>query len=460
MTISGITYPDIIDDLLEGLRHPSLIIIRGPAGVGKALFIATLVKDYIEKGRGKAYIINFMISRETSIKYARRHGIDLEKYVHEDKLNIRNIVSIPFSEEGLASLYTALTEAADYVRDGIIVLYPADLAFVGLTLREIVKVIGVIRSIMEDFGSKIVLSFTEHDDEESARVRGIFEAIADFVFRISAEIPEAGVPRRYLTIIKPIGRFMFASRTLELYTEHGTGYRLFSYGILPTYKAEIDLNDKIYTGIKVLDELVDGFIRGTIVAFLGTTGAGKTALLLTLAYKLAEAGERVLYISLEEPAEQLIQALRGLGYSYEDVRENLLIMNINPRAITLHSFFNILLRRIDMFKVSVIVIDGLHALAREFGDETFRVIKDIGYYAKSSKMTLFISELLGERGALPLPPISTIADALIRLVLERINHNYNRLICLEKYRMKSIEPTCKVFKIPLEPSDQPRTCRD
>ncbi len=447
MTITGLTHPDIIDDLLEGLRYPSIIVIEGPPGVGKALFISTLVHEYIERGRGKASIVNFMVSKGTSIRYSKKYGIDLEKYIREDKLRIYEVLTLPFSgEESLTQLYMTISTAAEYAGDGIVALYPADLALIGLDVKDIVRLVGLINDTLETHRCKIILVFTEHRDTRTQLVRKIFESVADYVFRISIEIPEAGAPRRYLTIIKPLQELTGVTRTLELYVEYGRGYTLFSYGILPKYEVKIDPENKVYSDIKFLDELVDGFIRGTIIAVIGSSGSGKTPLLLASSYNMAKRGEKILYISLEEPVNQLVETLKTLGYWYDYVRNNLVLANINPRTITVHSLFNLILQKMGN-DPTIVILDGIHTLFKEFGEKAHKTIKDIGYYMKSAGKILFLS-LIDEIPEVPATLITTIADGTIRLFLERKDYTYKRIICLEKYRIKYIKPSCRSFTIP------------
>ena len=62
--------------------------------------------------------------------------------------------------------------------------------------------------------------------------------------------------------------------------------------------------DNLKTGIKSLDEVTGGHVRGDLVVFAGATGMGKTALSMHLATNIAESGQNTLNFSLEMMIKQ------------------------------------------------------------------------------------------------------------------------------------------------------------
>ena len=62
----------------------------------------------------------------------------------------------------------------------------------------------------------------------------------------------------------------------------------------------------ISTGYKSLDACTGGLLPGSVYVLAGRTGEGKTALALNMALRVAAAGRRVQYFTLEMPAEQLV----------------------------------------------------------------------------------------------------------------------------------------------------------
>lgn len=97
------------------------------------------------------------------------------------------------------------------------------------------------------------------------------------------------------------------------------------------------------TGIKQLDEIVDGIKAGTYGIISGRTGMGKTALGLALSRNIETQGKRIGFVSLEMPRKQLqlrlLSAMSGCsqggiakGYTrpedYREALEQLRTMNM------------------------------------------------------------------------------------------------------------------------------------
>jgi DNA repair protein RadA/Sms len=78
--------------------------------------------------------------------------------------------------------------------------------------------------------------------------------------------------------------------------------------------AEVKLPDRLATGIAELDRaLGGGFVEGSATLIGGDPGIGKSTLLLQAAACLARRGERVVYVSGEEAADQVRLRARRLG---------------------------------------------------------------------------------------------------------------------------------------------------
>ena len=74
------------------------------------------------------------------------------------------------------------------------------------------------------------------------------------------------------------------------------------------------------TGICGLDDvLAGGLARGRVYLFEGSPGTGKTTISMQFLLEGAEAGERVLYITLSETAEELKQSAASHGWSLDGV---------------------------------------------------------------------------------------------------------------------------------------------
>lgn len=81
------------------------------------------------------------------------------------------------------------------------------------------------------------------------------------------------------------------------------------------------IKDKIETGIPGLDEMLDGgLIPGRTYIVSGASGTGKTTLCMQFLLKGAMQGERVLYMALDEPPNEVKRNMANLGWDLATVQ--------------------------------------------------------------------------------------------------------------------------------------------
>ena len=75
------------------------------------------------------------------------------------------------------------------------------------------------------------------------------------------------------------------------------------------------IKDKVKTGVPGLDEMLDGgLIPGRVYAVSGTSGTGKTTLAMQFLLEGVKSGERVLYIALDEPPNEVRLNMKSYGW--------------------------------------------------------------------------------------------------------------------------------------------------
>ncbi len=184
---------------------------------------------------------------------------------------------------------------------------------------------------------------------------------------------------------------------------------------LQNYKKQLNTKDidakYILTGIPGFDELLEhGIIKGSNIIVVGSAGAGKTIFgLQTLAYH-ASHGKKCLYITFEEPMEQLLDHMQEFGWDPDSLiasnnlrilmflssdiyydnasskgidamiakESDSLMMDLKPLAIT----------RTIGFTPDIVVLDSLTAVASSFQgreqsyrfyvERLFRFFKEMG----------------------------------------------------------------------------------
>ena len=141
-------------------------------------------------------------------------------------------------------------------------------------------------------------------------------------------------------------------------------------------------------GLAIPDEKFGGFPRKMVTMVIGDNSAGKTALLLQACETLNFAGERSLYITLEEPTEGLVSRrvfpLAGVPYldlqtgSLTDEQKAALDAE-GDKYVASHKFIRLdqsartirqIARSVKQWKPKLVVVDDLiHVFGAEFSGE-------------------------------------------------------------------------------------------
>jgi len=167
-------------------------------------------------------------------------------------------------------------------------------------------------------------------------------------------------------------------------------------------------NGWIKTHVPGFDELLDkGIPKGLSLLVAGGPGTGKTIFCLQMAAESAKKGEKVLYLTFEEPEVRLIKHMEDFGYKPKDLIKSgkLKIMRINPFDITRtveammeESKGELLIKANPLvipagFKPDRIVVDSLSAIASAFvgKEESYRIyIEHLFRFFEKSKATSFL----------------------------------------------------------------------
>ncbi len=75
------------------------------------------------------------------------------------------------------------------------------------------------------------------------------------------------------------------------------------------------IKEKVKTGVPGLDDMLEGgLIPGRAYVVSGTSGTGKTTLAMQFLLEGARSGERVVYVSIDEPPNEVKQNMGALGW--------------------------------------------------------------------------------------------------------------------------------------------------
>ena len=143
-----------------------------------------------------------------------------------------------------------------------------------------------------------------------------------------------------------------------------------------------ELNNKIPTGSKILDIMLDGgYEKDVITTIYGPAGAGKTALCLLCCINVARSGKKIVYVDCEGgfSLERFRQICYHLMQDYKKILDNIIFLRPTRFDEQKKDFEK--LKEIVNDKIGLIVVDTIAMLYRlELGksEEVHEVNRELG----------------------------------------------------------------------------------
>lgn len=199
----------------------------------------------------------------------------------------------------------------------------------------------------------------------------------------------------------------------------------------------------IPTGLKALDDVLGGFARGELTVLAAPPGAGKTSLLVTVAWNAAKLGARVALFSAEMTSDQIVRRLVSLetGIPTGILKTGPLTQGMFSRFVEASArISNLPLRVIDEFRsptplqlqrrlrglvkdmgVDLVIVDGLYRMKtqRPLKDadrktELLYVMEDMDSLAKQFNLPVFMTHQFNRdagKGNNKRPTLSNLKDS-------------------------------------------------
>lgn len=200
-------------------------------------------------------------------------------------------------------------------------------------------------------------------------------------------------------------------------------------------------SERISSGIERLDTMIQGgYHRGASILVTGSPGTAKTTLGGAFADAACERGERVLFVSFDSEAAEIVRNLASVGIRLRrHVRSGRLAFMTARSAICSAEVHLLHLRAAARAHgARCLVIDPVSALAKQGNEMTAHsVVERLIDWAKAEGLTLLCSSLLShaepKTEGTPLE-ISTIADTWIHLSYVVHAGERNRALTIVKSR--------------------------
>ena len=202
--------------------------------------------------------------------------------------------------------------------------------------------------------------------------------------------------------------------------------------------------EKVRSGIPGLDDLIEGgFYPKSTVVLLGSSGTGKSTFAVQFLTEGIEQGEQALYVTLEEPPEQIMREAALMGFDMRKYYEkSLFFIHLKgknfkkmieeqlPQLVKARADYNIPTRVVIDPMTPVIWATGDKLEQRELIGKLFYTLKELGVVLCTVEEHSRPGETIGEDVLLPI----YLSDGAIQLEYYPIGGAFNRTLKILKMR--------------------------
>jgi circadian clock protein KaiC len=343
-------------------RGRATLVVGGP-GCGKTLlameFLVCGALRYDEPGVFVAFeeTVTELTENVRSLGY-ELDELTADKRLIVDHVRVERAEIEETGEYDLEGLFVRLGYAIDAVGAKRLALDTLEVLFAGLDDHTLIRaeLRRLFRWLKERSITAVVTA--ERGPGDGMTRHGIEEYVADCVITLDHRVDQQ-VSTRRLRVVKYRG------------SAHGENEYPFlidvgGFAVFPITSASLDYPapaEHVSAGFADLDAALDGrgFYRGSSTLVSGTAGTGKTSIAAAFASAACARGERCLYYSMEESADQIARDMATVGIEIQRWRERGLLQ-LHCSRPTLHGLEQHLARflaKVLEFEPAVVVIDPI-----------------------------------------------------------------------------------------------------
>ena len=406
---------------LGGLPRGRPTLVCGSAGCGKTLlgmeFLTRGATDFDEPG----VCISFEETADELASNVASLGFDVPSLVAQNKLAIDHIylersLIEESGEYDLEALFIRLGLAVDSIGAKRVLIDSVETLFAGLANESVLR--SELRRLFAWLKQRGLTAIVTGERGQGTLTRhGLEEYISDCVILLDHRVTETILTRR-LRVVKYRG------------STHGTNEYPFlieddGISVLPV--TSIDLkhivsSERVSTGIPALDAMLGGkgYFRGSSILVSGTAGTGKTSLMAHFVDAACARGERCVFLSFEESADQIIRNMGSIGIDLERwVDQGLLHFRAaRPTTFGLETHLAKIHKIIKEIAPGVVVADPVNGLLQSgTAFETRSMLLRLIDFLKEKQITSLMTTVTGGADTLDQsePSISSLVDAWLLL---------------------------------------------
>jgi circadian clock protein KaiC len=380
-----------------GLPSGRPTLVCGDAGSGKTLFAMEFLVRGATEFNEPGVFVSFEETEAELTTNVSSLGFDLSELVKQKKMLLEHVYveRSEISETGeydLEGLFIRLNYAIETIGAKRLVLDTIETLFGGLPNQLILR--AELRRLFRWLKEKnITFIITGERGEGTYTRQGMEEYVSDCVIVLDHRAVEQ-VSTRRLRVVKYRG------------TSHGTNEYPFiidesGFSVLPITSLSLEhivSAERISSGVPEIDQMLggQGFFRGSSILVSGTAGAGKSCLAVHFANSTCSKGERVLYFTYEESANQIIRNMRSIGIDLEHwVNKGLLKFHATrPTLYGLEMHLAIMHKEIKEFKPTAVIIDPLNSFVTKNNEmDAKSMAMCLIDFLKTNQITAFFTSL-------------------------------------------------------------------
>jgi circadian clock protein KaiC len=404
-----------------GLPKGRPTLVCGGPGCGKTLFaMEFLVRGAMQHNEPGVFMSFEETEKELAANVASL-GFDLGDLVKHKKIWLEHVhIERSEIEEGgeydLEGLFIRIHHAIESIGAKRIVLDTIETLFSGLPNPRILR--AELRRLLRWLKRKGVTTVLTAERGGGTLTReGLEEYVSDCVILLDHRVTDQSSIRR-LRVVKYRGSTHGTNEYPFLIDEDG-------FSVLPVTSLGLNYassHKRISSGIPRLDTMLSGrgYFRGSTVLVSGTAGTGKTSMAAQFVEAACKRGERVLFFTFEESADQLVRNMRSIGINLQPfLKKGLLRFRATrPTHYGLETHLTTSIKLINAFEPSVVVLDPINAFVLgENQTEVKTMLLRLVDFLKMKGITAFFTSLSSAGDAMEMTDvyISSLIDTWLLL---------------------------------------------
>lgn len=448
------TYIHGLDEILNGgLPTKRTTLVVGEPGSGKTV----MGLEYIYRGainEEPGIFLGFEESAGTLRENALTLGWDLaslEKakrlFLMEGHLDPEAVVSGKF---GVKALLSIISGKAKEMRAKRIVLDALD-----VLLRlfddpsQVRSELHQLNDWLWESGLTSLITLKPRENVPNVLFQDFFYSMSDCVVHLDARLFNQ-ISTRRLRVVKYRGSSFGRNEYPFVITE--TGIRTIPITVFELRHKPF--GEKISSGIPRLDAMLGGgYHRASCVLLAGEPGAGKTLVASTFVEYACSRGEKVLYLSLEESPEALVQNVTSAGIHLERFRKagTFRFIGSMPEATGSEEHLLRMMDVVERMNPRHVIVDAISACERMGGRQAaFEYLMRLLNFLKERGITIILTnQTSGTKAHIEISGngISSMVDVVIFLSYIQGEGETNRTIQVLKSRGSKHSNQAREFRI-------------